>query len=93
MSGSHDPVGVHMTTEPLENQPEEERAYWENRVAGLELIVCELMFKNERLRQELHTRTFAHRGEPSGAQMSRERSNDHVMSMASATESTLRMGY
>jgi hypothetical protein len=53
-----------MTIEPFDIQPEAERAYWEYRVASLEVIVCELLAKNERLRGCLQTPTQQLAGEP-----------------------------
>lgn len=53
-----------MKTEPPENRPEEEREYWEHRVANLEIIVSELILKNERLRQELHLPAYELQSEP-----------------------------
>jgi hypothetical protein len=43
----------HMTAESFESEPEPELAYWKCRVANLEIVVCELLVKNERLRREL----------------------------------------
>ena len=43
----------HMTAEFFEGEPESELAYWKCRVANLEIVVCELLVKNERLRREL----------------------------------------
>jgi hypothetical protein len=42
-----------MTAESVESEPESELAYWKCRVANLEIVVCELLVKNERLRREL----------------------------------------
>ena len=42
-----------MTAESFESEPESELAYWKCRVANLEIVVCELLVKNERLRREL----------------------------------------
>ena len=61
-----------MTTEPREKWPEEERAYWEHRVANLEIIVSELILKNERLRQELHFPAYERLSEPQMSQIVRE---------------------
>ena len=43
----------HMAAESFESEPELELAYWKCRVANLEIVVCELLVKNERLRREL----------------------------------------
>ena len=42
-----------MTAESFESEPESELAYWKCRVANLEIVVRELLVKNERLRREL----------------------------------------
>ena len=42
-----------MADESFESEPELELAYWKCRVANLEVVVCELLAKNERLRKEL----------------------------------------
>jgi hypothetical protein len=41
-----------MAAERIEKELEEERAYWQARLATLEMLLCELIAKNERLRQE-----------------------------------------
>ena len=41
-----------MASDPVKSQLEAERAYWQNRLANLEMLLCELILKNERLRQE-----------------------------------------
>ena len=82
-----------MTTEPSENRPEEERAYWEHRVANLEIIVSELILKNERLRQELHFPANEGLSEPQMAQIVREWKSDQLESSAAETEAAFRKGY
>jgi hypothetical protein len=47
-----------MTAESFESEPESELAYWKCRVANLEIIVCELLAKNERLRRELQMSVY-----------------------------------
>jgi hypothetical protein len=42
-----------MTAKSFESEPESELAYWKCRIANLEIAVCELLVKNERLRREL----------------------------------------
>lgn len=37
-----------------DRQTEADITYWQSRVTSLELIVCELMACNERLRSDLH---------------------------------------
>jgi hypothetical protein len=39
-----------MTADPVESELEAERAYWQVRLANLEMLLCELLVKNERLR-------------------------------------------
>ena len=46
-------LSSHMTSESFESEHESELAYWKCRVANLEIVVCELLVKNERLRREL----------------------------------------
>ena len=41
-----------MAAEPVHSELEAERAYWQGRLASLEMLLCELLLKNERLRQE-----------------------------------------
>ena len=41
-----------MTADPVESELEAERAYWQIRLQSLEMLLCELLVKNERLRQE-----------------------------------------
>ena len=41
-----------MTAESFEKKPESELAYWRCRLANLEIVVCELLVKNEQLRRE-----------------------------------------
>jgi len=43
-----------MGADPLDSELEAERAYWRTRLANLELLLCELLIKNERLRQQDH---------------------------------------
>jgi hypothetical protein len=51
-----------MTAESFESEPESELAYWKCRVANLEIVVCELLVKNERLRRELQTSVYPRSG-------------------------------
>jgi hypothetical protein len=55
----------HMTTESFESEPESELAYWKCRVANLEIVVCELLVKNERLRRELQMLVYLRSGQAS----------------------------
>ena len=48
-----------MAADPVEGEPEAERAYWRSRLASLEMLLCELLIKNERLRQENQMSTSA----------------------------------
>lgn len=41
-----------MAADPVHIELEAERAYWQIRLANLEMLLCELLLKNERLRQE-----------------------------------------
>jgi hypothetical protein len=41
-----------MADDPVDCDLEAERAYWETRLATLEMLLCDLLIKNERLRQE-----------------------------------------
>ena len=41
-----------MAHDPVDYDLEAERAYWQSRLANLEMLLCELLIKNERLRQE-----------------------------------------
>lgn len=54
-----------MTDESFENEPESELAYWKCRVARLEIVVCELLVKNERLRGELQMLVYPRSGHAS----------------------------
>jgi hypothetical protein len=51
-----------MTAESFECDPESELAYWKCRVANLEILVCELLAKNERLRKELKMSVYPRSG-------------------------------
>jgi hypothetical protein len=51
-----------MTAESFECDPESELAYWKCRVANLEIVVCELLAKNERLRRELQMSVYPRSG-------------------------------
>ena len=55
----------HMTAESFESEPESELAYWKCRVANLEIVVCELLVKNERLRRELQMSIYPRSGQAS----------------------------
>ena len=52
-----------MTAESFESEPESELAYWQSRVADLEIIVSELLVKNERLRRELQMSVYPRSGQ------------------------------
>ena len=41
-----------MAANPVYCGLETERAYWQTRLANLEMLLCELLIKNERLREE-----------------------------------------
>ena len=41
-----------MAADLVDSELEAERAYWKTRLANLEMLLCELLVKNERLRQE-----------------------------------------
>jgi hypothetical protein len=41
-----------MAADPVDSELEAERTYWQTRLASLEMLLCELLLKNERLRQE-----------------------------------------
>jgi hypothetical protein len=45
--------------DPFDSELEAERAYWQSRLANLEILLCELLAKNERLRQESRMSTSA----------------------------------
>ena len=47
-----------MTAVSFECEPESELAYWKCRVANLEIVVCELLVKNEGLRRELQVSDY-----------------------------------
>ena len=42
-----------MAADPVDRGLEAERDHWQTRLAKLEMLLCELLIKNERLRQEL----------------------------------------
>jgi hypothetical protein len=46
-----------MTADPIDRELEAERAYWQARLANLEMLLCELLIKNERLRREREVST------------------------------------
>jgi hypothetical protein len=48
-----------MAAEPVHSELEEERAYWQTRIATLEVLLCELLVKNERLRRQIQVTTSA----------------------------------
>jgi hypothetical protein len=54
-----------MTAESFESEPESELAYWKCHVARLEIVVCELLVKNERLRRELQMSVYPRSGQAS----------------------------
>ena len=41
-----------MRADLVHTELEAEKAYWETRISNLEMLLCELLLKNERLRQE-----------------------------------------
>jgi len=41
-----------MAAYPANSELEAERAYWQIRLSNLEMLLCELLVKNERLRQQ-----------------------------------------
>jgi hypothetical protein len=41
-----------MAADPIDSELEAEKTYWQTRLANLEMLLCELLVKNERLRQE-----------------------------------------
>ena len=41
-----------MAADRIDSELEAERAYWQARLAHLEMLLCELLMKNERLRRE-----------------------------------------
>lgn len=45
-------IELTMAADPIESVLDAERVYWQTRLAHLELLLCELLVKNERLRQE-----------------------------------------
>src|ERR1700692_4438743 len=55
----------HMTAESFESGPEFELAYWKCRVANLEIVVGELLLKNEQLRRELQMSVYPRSGQVS----------------------------
>jgi len=46
-----------------ESNNEAEIVYWQSRVASLELMVCELLINNQRLREDLHQRPVESTGD------------------------------
>ena len=49
-----------MAADPVHCELEAERAYWKTRLANLEMLLCELLVKNERLRQERQMSPLVH---------------------------------
>jgi hypothetical protein len=49
-----------MMSHPPEQASETDLAYWLNRVATLEVLICELLAKNQRLRSVLELTTQDH---------------------------------
>lgn len=41
-----------MVADTVHSELEVERTHWQIRIANLEMLLCELLFKNEQLRQE-----------------------------------------
>jgi hypothetical protein len=56
-----------MTAESFESEHESELAYWQCLVANLEIVVCELLAKNERLRRELQMSVYPRSGQASAS--------------------------
>ena len=46
-----------MAVDPVNSELEAQRGYWQTRLANLEMLLCELLVKNERLRQDGHLST------------------------------------
>jgi hypothetical protein len=46
-----------MAPDSVDSEHEAEKAYWQTRLANLEMLLCELLVKNERLRQQSHLST------------------------------------
>ena len=49
-----------MAADSVNDELESERATWQIRLANLEVLLCELLAKNERLRQQSQMPTFVH---------------------------------
>lgn len=49
-----------MAADPVDSELEAVRTYWQTRLANVEMLLCELLVKNERLRQERQMFTSAH---------------------------------
>ena len=41
-----------MVADRIDRELEAEKVYWQARLANLEMLLCELLIKNERLRRE-----------------------------------------
>jgi hypothetical protein len=54
------PMETPMMSHPPEQASETDMAYWLNRVATLEVLICELLAKNQRLRSVLELTTQDH---------------------------------
>ena len=52
-----------MAADPVESELEAERAYWQIRLTNLEMLLCELLVKNERLRQQSQAPTNVRPGQ------------------------------
>jgi hypothetical protein len=46
-----------MAADPVDSELAAERDYWQMRLANLEMLLCELLVKNEKLRQESYLST------------------------------------
>jgi len=58
-----------MTDEFFESEPESVLAYWKCHVANLEIVVCELLVENERLRRELQMSVYPRSGQAAAGTM------------------------
>jgi hypothetical protein len=52
-----------MAADPADRELEAERAYWQIRLSNLEMLLCELLVKNERLRQQSQMPTSVQPGQ------------------------------
>jgi hypothetical protein len=75
-----------MTTDWCEMEAEGERAYFAHRLASLQIIVCELLSKNESLRSKLR----GHAGLGSGAAFTQNQQNGDGGSTSASVEALIR---